>query len=1411
MKTKENRSVLQIYKLRTFIRAVICLLLILFSFPLSASGIENEFLVENYNLIESHAASLGADASYYSSLDSDPQKSVSTSVAGAINVYRKQLLDLQSHPEAASRSLAREIALSSAKGRAAGRISWIFFYHRSRLQSDESIKSLDATYEQYASEIALAAEEAVLEAKTDVMCAELNNAAFTLLLRELSLPDDSLASSSVIAGGIEKVSNLRDSSLISSAHATIYEEIKAALLLSRASDSTSAELRALYPMIRAGEDFQSDPAVALFTYKLKNAQSIREVNDAFASTVCALLSFGNEGDYSRIYLAGMQTKINEASAEASKEGRTLVLSHLFASYTLDRAKASAKDELYALIYANGRGGAKLDEIEKEFNSESGRIDACENEFALEQESTRGKYIILCYDAYLDACEQIEIALAPYEKQKQLALAEAIYTDSANAIRKLASSLEFENLCDEERERCSLRLGQTVAEAKAERFLLDHAKVISTPVEKLSPADEIHLRRALDDYTRLEKSVSEMLISQIDSIAVKYNSVLAIKIRSMLAEDALFLDLCDAFCKEIDNLPRTIIADYYNNCDLVLEKAEALCKMIQEYRELCKGELYASFNSSEKEDLVEVCRSAASKLASLDVNDKGIFGSELADVSADAKIDAWQIHEQARIRISSRNSSNAEIKAIMVEANVKINASRNTNEISSIADKAIFKINRLLTSDAISAACERELLVISKMKFLHTSSKDLISAKIKEAARGAKAEALTAENLTVLSFVWDSFSKALTESSNEAKQKDLALCRDAHVELFEAEVKKLAEKIRSMAYITTSKSEEYFNKITEARSSFKSGIGLAASSEEVAGIYGKALDILCSIEISADTENLTKYKEIIASSLEDLKGDPKNYSTENYNTIIKIIKDAKADLESIGSIPKCDSLLEDTKKRLALVNDLLDDAADRTIDLIEEKMKSYRSRSNLYSPSALSLLEKISKDAIDKIKAYTSISDVPTVERIAVEALQALAAVNCDYHTTLPDGSITLEGSTRYPADFNAENGLWGVLYSPNSLPSDATLSILPTDAENLREIQKLIRKAARQEKLLTFGYNPDEDLLKELKHSRVISALDISLTGVENLPASARLGLLLSDEFSREKILGVVFVDSQNNVEFYSTSQEESLISLNLTHFSKFYIVTESTINLMPLIILLTILITFEFILLIFILILRFNRKRKETDQMLPMLSSCFLPLTSFSLTQIKPSGAITTTVLLSVAALALGCAVAMLARLELREYRAGKQKNVSPAPAPSQPLLSSSTRIALPEKRAALKAAEEPDGESYYPSSTVAVEDYPPPSDEDFEQISDDDSADAYTCFGKARYKAEINLDVIEDKFEDGDLVTLDALKRKKLVPKRTDYVKILARGALTKPLIVEANDFSRAAEEMLEALGGEAIRVRH
>lgn len=1413
MKNKKNQANKQYFCIKIASGVLLCVLLLLFSLPVyAAEEQKSEVLVENYNMIEEYITLLGSEASYYSALDKDTQKLISTSVVSAINTYRKQLLDLQSHPDAATRSLEKEIKLAYAKGRAAGRLAWIYFYQRERLTLSDSLASLGDKYEKSIAEINAATDEAVLGAKSDVLCAELNNHAYSLLLRELSAPDDSLASSSIIAGGIEELSNISDSSLLGESQEALYSKVTASLALSRASDHASKELRSLFAIINPSEDYQSNPTVALFTYKLKNSQSIKAINDALAEALCELLRVDDSLIYSRIYVGKLVSTINEESAKASKDGQSLSVSAIFLNYPIERAKASAKDEIRKMIYFGGRSDELLDSLEREFNSDGGRIDLSASADKLECEQIRAKYMLDCYESYIDARTQINIALEPYSKQEQLALSEAIYLDGADALRKLEAELEFEKASANESAICAEKLREVVIGAKAERFLLDHAAVISAPLGELGAKDEIHLRHALDDYTKLEPSVASLLVSQINSIAVKYNSVLSITIRSMLADDALFLDLCEVFCKEIENLDRTSIADYYNSCDLILSKSRALSNSIRYYRELCASEIYSSFNASEREDLIEVCRNTAKKLSALSVGDKGIFADELRDISEDAKTDMWRVNERARVRVTARGSSNSEIKAIILEANAKMGASRDASEISSIADRAAFKINRLLTGDEIASHAENLKRQIEKMKFLRASEKELFYTKINDLCKQAKSEALVSENLTVLSFVWNSFCKSVGEIELSAKKSDLALARDAHLELFENEVQKLLEKLRTMSHLPASKSEEYSNKLIELRTSFKSRIGLAPSTDEVSKIYTEMLGTLHSIELSADSENLEVYKDTVKSKLDSLPYDPQNYSVENYSRISAIINEAKAELASAQNISACNEVLEDAKERIALVNDLLDDAIETAISAIEKQAEFYRSRANLYSSAALSRLEQIAKDAKARIRSYTLIAHVPDVELEAAQALRELAQVKCDYLTTLPDGAIVLQSGASYPANYSFANGYWGVLYSQNSLPSNSKLSILPASVENLRDIEKAIRKAAKRGEFKTLGASPNQSTLKELKHAKVALALDISLSDTEVLTSVTELKLLLPEEYSREKILGIAFVDSENNVEYYNISQEEFLISFSPNHFSNYYIVVENTINLMPLIVFLATLITLEFILFIFILILRFNRKRKENDEMLPLLNSCFLPLTSFSLTQIKPSGALTTTVLLSVAALALGCAVALLARLELREYRASKHKAPVRSAPPAQPLLRASTRNALPERRAALKAAENTSGEdSYYPDYAVAVEDREPLSDEDLEQIFDVEVDDAYTCFGKARHKAEINLDVIEEKFEDGDLVTLDALKRKKLVPKRTDYVKILARGALTKPLIIEANDFSRAAEEMLTALGGEAIRVRH
>ena len=69
-----------------------------------------------------------------------------------------------------------------------------------------------------------------------------------------------------------------------------------------------------------------------------------------------------------------------------------------------------------------------------------------------------------------------------------------------------------------------------------------------------------------------------------------------------------------------------------------------------------------------------------------------------------------------------------------------------------------------------------------------------------------------------------------------------------------------------------------------------------------------------------------------------------------------------------------------------------------------------------------------------------------------------------------------------------------------------------------------------------------------------------------------------------------------------------------------------------------------------------------------------------------------------------------------------------------------------------------------------------------------------------------EINLDVICENFEDGDVVDVEALKAKRLISAKIVRVKVLARGVMTKKLTVVASKFSLQAVKMITLAGGKA-----
>ncbi len=78
-------------------------------------------------------------------------------------------------------------------------------------------------------------------------------------------------------------------------------------------------------------------------------------------------------------------------------------------------------------------------------------------------------------------------------------------------------------------------------------------------------------------------------------------------------------------------------------------------------------------------------------------------------------------------------------------------------------------------------------------------------------------------------------------------------------------------------------------------------------------------------------------------------------------------------------------------------------------------------------------------------------------------------------------------------------------------------------------------------------------------------------------------------------------------------------------------------------------------------------------------------------------------------------------------------------------------------------------------------------------------------------RRQTIVNIDTLSEYFSDGERVGIEEMKER--IPffnKKATYVKVLARGVLTKTLEVEADDFSLEAVKMIALLGGKIYRTK-
>ena len=72
-----------------------------------------------------------------------------------------------------------------------------------------------------------------------------------------------------------------------------------------------------------------------------------------------------------------------------------------------------------------------------------------------------------------------------------------------------------------------------------------------------------------------------------------------------------------------------------------------------------------------------------------------------------------------------------------------------------------------------------------------------------------------------------------------------------------------------------------------------------------------------------------------------------------------------------------------------------------------------------------------------------------------------------------------------------------------------------------------------------------------------------------------------------------------------------------------------------------------------------------------------------------------------------------------------------------------------------------------------------------------------------KKTYKV-VNLTEINEKYDDGETVSLETLKDKNIVKKNDQYVKLLGNGDVTKKFEVTLRKVSASAKEKIEKAGG-------
>lgn len=1146
--------------------------------------------------------------------------------------------------------------------------------------------------------------------------------------------------------------------------------------------------------------------------RLGEADSVADINRGLCQTadgVLASLAGENtaENTHRYAYFASLRTALAEVIGQADTQKtvcRREVLTELLRGHDLKLEKAAAKDRLAvqraALLSDTERypdGGQQKTKLESLFASAMAAVGGALSSEEITLYEARGEAQAKMYHHYLAATEKIE----PYAGLSDV-FARELKSEYTVFEGKIGGSVTPEAVRSSLRE-ATEALDDTAAEAEAEAYRCKHAVILSKitaangsgTFETLTLSDLLPLRAAIEDTAseRMSALARGKLTSELTGIGQAFRHTVGKKIKTLFENPALtddgdpvrqsaararqhLLHTVDATEFSADKLPALL-----RTLDARLEEAVSAAAIVSHVTDVLRTEAdFSAYAAEWVQHIYAVCADALQKLVSAD-------RTETAEsLRADAVLAMDRYEAAAKIHFKASDCLWAEGVAEAVDAAERcvLDEVQTSESLDRAVREFCFDADRKTVRAELQKQTESAKTAVRQMGFFAEEEILRYAARMDALFATDETGIVSASDSAVLAERKQRFEQALRDKLSEiadahAENESRAKAEEiARLDRLLQDFRQLLNRLIFLSDSEKSDAEREAEALWEER---RQAIHLTDSQKGLEeAVRPEAVQKFAKLSEKANAlEELRREADeclrTIRARFAELYGDQNTYSPEQLQKVRTILDKAAAKLSEADSKEAYLAIQDEAMTAVRAISDRLSEAKDKAKETLNAVYDECLGRRKEYSERGFGEIQAIYRQALQKIESYTSLADI---ESLLSEA----------------DGNAVAMRGVRPQILFAGEEngeGYYGF--------AEARLGFTPGSRLQIYDVflghssEAIVRAAKNRRILSESGTLISDDVNRLLKNARILLGLDISAVPTEQPEGNEyRISLRLPQPTDTERIIGMIFLCENGSAEYYRVTWEDGMATFTVPHFSEYYLVVENTVNLLPLLIVLSLLVLGEVCFLIFLYRKKIGRCSLRSLLPYPVLT-CFLP---------KHAGVFVT--LLSVSAVSLGIWIAVLWTAEKKRKKASSACRAElAAKAAVAALPFSPPQAKLPEREAILSLPEAletvpkitlPEAEALMANETARllqrVEKFP-----------------VERCIGTRR--GEINIDTIAEHFEAYDTVSLNALKAKKLIPQNVGQLKILARGVLDKPLTVCAQNFSTSALKMILLTGGVPVVI--